>query len=314
MSEGRPTYGPPAPPYGPGTYPPPAYGPPPYGPPPAPQKRKHSGATAFLTFVVILAVILVGIPRITSLLGPAIASPDMSHLVRTATSLPQPVSSTTSFPTPGFEESGSRLMPAVSASGGSYAFSETQPSGDPVTWSPCRPVHVVVNTSGAPDGFVDHVLQALGTASDATGLVFVYDGETTERSNGDREAYQPERYGDRWAPVLIQIADEDSFPGLEGDIAGTAGPTVLRNPNTNTSYAVTGLVTLDADGLLDGGTGRVPGYVPVLRHELGHLIGLDHVDDRDELMYPEGGSLLTYQEGYLTGLAILGRGACTASY
>jgi len=50
--------------------------------------------------------------------------------------------------------------------------------------------------------------------------------------------------------------------------------------------------------------------VPVLRHELGHVVGLDHVGDRDQMMHPSSSDVLTFQEGDLAGLAQLGEGAC----
>jgi hypothetical protein len=37
----------------------------------------------------------------------------------------------------------------------------------------------------------------------ATGFKFVFDGMTDEAPNKERKAYQPDRYKDRCAPVLI---------------------------------------------------------------------------------------------------------------
>jgi predicted Zn-dependent protease len=53
-----------------------------------------------------------------------------------------------------------------------------------------------------------------------------------------------------------------------------------------------------------------PEYVPVLRHELGHLVGLGHVDDATQLMSPTIGEPQTFQSGDLAGLAKLGQGTC----
>ena len=54
----------------------------------------------------------------------------------------------------------------------------------------------------------------------------------------------------------------------------------------------------------------VPVYVPVLQHELGHVVGLDHIGDPDQMMRPSSSDVLTLQEGDLAGLAQLGQGAC----
>lgn len=50
----------------------------------------------------------------------------------------------------------------------------------------------------------------------------------------------------------------------------------------------------------------------VVLHELGHLVGLAHVADQTQLMFPESSYAVTdFQSGDLTGAAILGRGVCT---
>ncbi|WP_422677956.1 matrixin family metalloprotease [Blastococcus brunescens] len=45
-------------------------------------------------------------------------------------------------------------------------------------------------------------------------------------------------------------------------------------------------------------------------HEIGHLVGLDHVSDRTQLMYPSAGHTLDFASGDLAGLAALGDGEC----
>ena len=48
-----------------------------------------------------------------------------------------------------------------------------------------------------------------------------------------------------------------------------------------------------------------------MQHELGHLVGLDHVQAATQLMYPETTSDLTdFAPGDRQGLAALGRGTC----
>jgi hypothetical protein len=76
---------------------------------------------------------------------------------------------------------------------------------------------------------------------------------------------------------------------------------------------VTGTVSLDATELPE--LLEDPDDVPVVRaivlHELGHLVGLAHVDDDTQLMYPEAQRAVTdYADGDLTGLARLGAGPC----
>jgi hypothetical protein len=76
---------------------------------------------------------------------------------------------------------------------------------------------------------------------------------------------------------------------------------------------VSGTVALDAPQIapvLDRRAGRSVVEAIVL-HELGHLVGLAHVEDSGQLMYPEVQSSLTdLAPGDLTGLSRLGAGAC----
>jgi len=57
------------------------------------------------------------------------------------------------------------------------------------------------------------------------------------------------------------------------------------------------------------GTAAVADHLGVL-HELGHLVGLAHVSDPTQLMYPQSSGVLDLAAGDLTGLAQLGAGEC----
>jgi hypothetical protein len=146
--------------------------------------------------------------------------------------------------------------------------------------------------------------------SAATGLQFIYDGTTTEDPDTRREPYQPDRYGSRWAPVLITWSDPDEVPELAGDVVGLGGSTPRGAPGQPLVY-VTGQVTLDAPGLAPileapGGAHHVRA---TLVHELAHVVGLAHVDDPAQVMHPAG-EVTTLAAGDRAGLAELGAGPC----
>ena len=50
--------------------------------------------------------------------------------------------------------------------------------------------------------------------------------------------------------------------------------------------------------------------VAVIQHELGHLLGLNHVDDPTQLRYKDAIDTSAYGNGDLNGLAHLGTGDC----
>lgn len=224
--------------------------------------------------------------------------------------VPLPVS-----PPPGAEEMPTRLSaaPAVDHVSPSYAYLQTQPDGrTPVAWSPCRPVHYVVRPDGEPPGGGAVLDEAFSRLAAATGLVFVADGATTEGPSADRPAYQPDRYGDRWAPVLVTWSDPAEDARLADGVAGVAGPIALGAVG-RPSVVVSGTVSLDAEQLgplLDDPDGRAQARAVVV-HELAHVVGLGHVDDPQQLMAPRTDPAVTdLQPGDLTGLALLGSGPC----
>jgi hypothetical protein len=138
----------------------------------------------------------------------------------------------------------------------------------------------------------------------------VSDGFTNEPISEEREAYQPDRYGDRWAPILIAFATTDEVPDFGVDIDGEGGSQSVTRPNGQKVY-VTGQVYLDARraAQLESNV-RVAAVQALTEHELGHLVGLAHVKDPHQIMWPRASAVLEYQSGDLAGLAELGRGSC----
>ncbi|BCW83256.1 hypothetical protein NicSoilE8_09290 [Arthrobacter sp. NicSoilE8] len=220
-------------------------------------------------------------------------------------------------PLPGREEADAPLgtPPVVRPTSSSYKFLAVKDDGSPVAYSPCRPIHYVVNSTRAPASWQPLVEEAIRQASLATGLQFIYDGPTSELPSANREGYQPEMYGDRWAPVLIAWSTPEEVPRLAGQTVGLGGSSSIGLSNGYKAY-VTGSVALDAPqftGIMDSPRGREIG-VAVIMHELGHLLGLDHVDDPRQLMYDQASWVRQYAAGDRTGLAELGKGPCSKNF
>jgi Matrixin len=217
-----------------------------------------------------------------------------------------------SGPPPGHEEGAATHPSAVMKAGaGEYRFSFRQSDGSPVTFSPCRPIHYVVRPDHAPANGDRMIAAAVAEVSRATGLRFVADGRTDEPIVQDRRPYQPDRYGKRWAPVLIAWVTEEEDPDFGVDIAGNAGAQRVSRPGGQFTY-VTGAVHLDPGVLTDLTRTRGEAVArSVLLHELGHLVGLAHVKDATQIMFPRAQpGVVSFGAGDLKGLAALGSGSC----
>jgi hypothetical protein len=215
------------------------------------------------------------------------------------------------------EESPERILPF------DYSFMRVAGGCAPARFDPCQPVHYVVNPANAPSGALDDVREAMAQLATATGMNFVYDGTTDETvpPSGERPSFQPRRYGQRWAPVLI--AWERHGGGTREQTVGRGGPTGIVNGVILTGYVglnVDAVANVDTRAPVRSGFGTSTGSGPVgadgvtwgrvLLHELAHLVGLGHSGNRASLMYPKGEEQTTRPARFidqdLAGLRLLG--------
>lgn len=201
----------------------------------------------------------------------------------------------------------SRSAPRV---GEGFTFLARAYGGGPVRWNPCSQIHYVINATLAPSGSLEDVHEAFARISAATGITFAYDGLTDEPPSRFRDPFQPDRYGRRWAPVLIAWADpDDSDIPFEGQnhIASAVAAPLYPNSSVEQVY-VSGWVVLNAEDPNPPGFGGVGEQGPVLLHELGHVMGLGHAKRWGELMHEAGGGMVDLGPGDREGLRHLGSG------
>jgi hypothetical protein len=209
-----------------------------------------------------------------------------------------------------FAASRASTLSAPTTTSSTYTFLAQNGDGTPIRFNPCASVHYVVNLAGAPATAAGDVSGALSRIAQATGLSFVSDGTTNELPESTRPAYQPGRYGPRWAPILIawSTAAQSDFLGGTSTV-GQGGSTWYQAPGSHAVY-VTGQVAVNgpATASLAPGFGSGLTMGALLLHELGHVVGLGHVSDPTQIMYPDlhtRGST-QYGPGDLGGLERLG--------
>lgn len=177
--------------------------------------------------------------------------------------------------------------------GPAYAFLNLQADGEtPVSWRSCRPIPIDADLAGAPAGSLELYRAAIAHTAEATGFRF-RDYTRAAPIPGVRSVTV------RWGSAL-------EVQSYGADLAAFTSTTVAEGDGLR--HYVSGQVVLDVDAftrLADrGDTATAQG---LLDHELGHLVGLDHVADEDQLMHAEYVGQRGWGDGDRAGLAALGR-------
>ena len=197
---------------------------------------------------------------------------------------------------------------------GAFKFLE-RVGGAPVRWNPCETISYAVNTDGATSSIKPDLHEALARVTRATQIEFVSVGTTEETF---LRAYQRMRYRGviRKAELIIIWVDHGDYQEILRR---------LHDPRPSIAFAKTmaglyadqdqyfgGIIVMDAEATSQRGFGHSYAHGSVLLHELGHIMGLDHVKDPDQLMYsgrhPNYG-LQDFGAGDLEGLRRIGMDA-----
>jgi hypothetical protein len=199
---------------------------------------------------------------------------------------PRPTASVSATPTPTLSPSPSITPRNVD---GAYRFINRSVTGAPVRWDPCGTITYAVNSGSLPPGSVRPDLQeAIRRITAATGIRFESVGTTRETFFS---AYNRMRYHGviRKAELIVIWLDHEGYlrvlRRLQDPRPSLAFAKPMAGLYANRDQYFGGIIVIDAD------TTSVPGFGfryargLVLLHELGHIMGLAHVRDRDQLLY-----------------------------
>ena len=201
-----------------------------------------------------------------------------------------------------------RVSTASSTTTSHYTFLGVQPDGwSPIRWNPCvSTITYKVNLGGAPRSELTAMLKAVATVKAATHLPLRYGGTTTVmptlRSEADGSMVRNAR-----ADIVIAFARPGTGRGrtdiLQNDNMSRGGMywQSFSGPDGLGLRASAGVVVITWNHLAQPPVVRQAIYL----HELAHAMGLGHVTDRSQLMYPKV-SVHTFGRGDLAGLARVG--------
>lgn len=221
--------------------------------------------------------------------------------------------------TPLVSHSATNTPAPVPTNGYKVLSSLIEDSGSTTRWNSCTTIEVVLNTEHAPLDAETLTKIALKNVEQATGLNIEIVGNTTERYSNNRKPYQPGKYPSNkksWAPVLLDWEPTNEFQkSLEQqskDVVGLAYPYSVQNQET--SVIVTGAAQFDATWFKKTiSEGNVTDPTSTIMHEFGHIIGLDHVSDKNEIMNPVENGFTTWGPRDRAGLEFMGSGPCLSS-
>lgn len=274
--------------------------------PPRPDRPEPSRTPLLAAFVLVLAVaVVLGVLAGISLLR---QTADPAELAAGSGATPSSSAAPTTAPSPA-PTSSPRPQPD-----GSFKFLE-RVGGAPVRWDPCERITYAVNTRGVTSPVRADLKEALRRVTRATGIEFESAGTTKETFF---RAYLRMRYDGviRKAALILIWVDHDDYGAilrrLRDPRPSIAFAKTMAGLYTNQDQYFGGIVVVDADATVGRGFGNRYAHGSVLLHELGHIIGLDHVKDPDQLMYSGHHThvrLRGFGPGDLVGLRRLGKDA-----
>jgi hypothetical protein len=218
-----------------------------------------------------------------------------------------------------------RLLPTVGYNGnGQFRFLSYDSEGNPTGFhSPCEPIRYEVNPANEPEGAREVLEAAIQSMRYYTGLQFEFVGDTDELIQHNEPipvVNPPSTLLINYYPteVMEDLPKHEDYEHVE-NVAGWGGPRSYQDliPGKQQYRALGGVMALDADFIAEDvsqglwGEPRGRTTFALMIHELAHVVGLDHVDSKSEIMHFDAiEGVWEFQGGDQEGLSIAGQGAC----
>ncbi len=217
-------------------------------------------------------------------------------------------------------------------------------------WDPCQPMDYAINVDLAEnDQQIQMLIDSIEEMELYTGIDFRYGGVTSAGMNIDDPIllpesfdprppfkYLPPRTGGGDVDFVIGFSNAADTPDLAGGVIGIGGSLRRGADPSGRAESLRGFAVIDLPDLYaDGPAGSVTlrSIKATTTHELGHMMGLGHVDTspgggglggsfsstviRDQLMFPalvQIGDFDVFDDGDQRGLfELYGNRPCTAS-
>jgi hypothetical protein len=176
-------------------------------------------------------------------------------------------------------------------------------------WNPCRPISYAVHAKFGTAQDLVTLNEAIKWIEAASGFDFQYVGEATGSLSLAGGIDAP-----AGAMAVLGFSNDTQSPNMAGGVVGLGGAGGTANLELGGDgklYLVKGgFAIADVDDLGSGDE-----LLSTLMHEMGHMVGLAHVNAPGELMQPvlSNPPQTTYGNGDLNGMYSLGQPQCSGS-